>query len=128
MTLQRAEEKVVLVIEDDEVIRFLLVDVLEERGFGVHCASNGAEAIDMLESMRPHVIVLDLLMPVMHGWGFMEEYVRQTDTPIPIIVLSVNPILPRSFDRLGVYRCMGKPFDVEELIEAVEEACGLVPA
>ena len=125
----RPSDRVVLVVEDDDIIRSVIVDVLEEHGFQVRRTANGAEALALLETFRPHAIVLDLLMPVMHGWSFMEEYAHVTDgQQIPIVVVSVNPILPRSFDRFGVKRCLGKPFDVEALVSAVEEASGLVAA
>jgi two-component system, chemotaxis family, chemotaxis protein CheY len=119
----------VLVVEDDDVIRSVIAEVLEERGFGVHTAINGAEALALLDTVRPDVVVLDLLMPVMHGWAFMEEYAQKTHgQAIPIVVLSVTPILPRSFDRFGVQRCVGKPFDIDALVVAVTEACALVAA
>jgi CheY-like chemotaxis protein len=75
------------------------------------------------------VLVLDLLMPVMHGWAFMETYLEKTHgAPIPIVVVSVNPVLPRSFDRFGVRGCIGKPFQVDELLAAVDAALETVPA
>jgi CheY-like chemotaxis protein len=116
-------DRVVLVVEDDESIRNVITDVLEDRGFRVVGAANGAEALDRLERGRPDVMVLDLLMPVMHGWDFMESYADKTggDT-IPIVVVSVNPALPRSFNRFGVQSVVAKPFDVDDLLESVEEA------
>ena len=116
-------DRVVLVVEDDESIRNVITDVLEDRGFRVVGASNGAEAMDRLEVGRPDVMVLDLLMPVMHGWDFMESYAEKTggDT-IPIVVVSVNPALPRSFNRFGVQLVVPKPFKVDHLLESVEEA------
>jgi two-component system, chemotaxis family, chemotaxis protein CheY len=119
----------VLVVEDDEVIRDVVTDVLDDRGFRIAAASNGSEALDRLDTELPDVLVLDLLMPVMHGWAFMENYFRKTNgAQIPIVVLSVNPVLPRSYDRFGVRRCLGKPFQVEDLVEAVEGALGGVAA
>jgi CheY-like chemotaxis protein len=113
----------VLVVEDDLVIRAVIADVLDDRGFRVASVGNGAEALEELDRWVPDVVVLDLLMPVMHGWAFMERYTDKTNgTPIPIVVVSVNPILPRSFDSLGVRRCIGKPFAVDDLIGAVEDA------
>jgi CheY-like chemotaxis protein len=86
-------------------------------------STNGAEALRMLDSVRPDVVVLDLLMPVMHGWAFMESYVEKTGgQPIPIVVVSVNPALPRSFNRFGVRQVVAKPFDVDALLDAVDQA------
>jgi CheY-like chemotaxis protein len=113
----------VLVVEDDRAIREVITDVLDDHGFSVASAGNGEEALAELDRSVPDVVVLDLLMPVMHGWAFMESYADKTrGALIPIVVVSVNPILPRSFDALGVRRCIGKPFAVDDLIGAVEDA------
>jgi CheY-like chemotaxis protein len=125
----RSHKPLVLVIEDDAAIRSVISDVLEERGLRVCATSNGAEALDALDLVQPDVVVLDLLMPVMHGWAFMETYAEKTGgAHIPIIVVSVNPVLPRSYDRFGVQRCIAKPFVVEELVDAVESALATVTA
>jgi two-component system chemotaxis response regulator CheY len=114
---------VILIVEDERPIREVMVDVLRDRGFRTLPATNGAEALDLLDRVRPDAMVLDLLMPVMHGWAFMESYIQKTGgDPIPIVVVSVNPVLPRSFDRLGVRRIVSKPFDVDVLVDAVQEA------
>jgi CheY-like chemotaxis protein len=120
---------VVLVVEDEASIRDVITDILDERGFRVMPAANGAEALRMIEMVRPDVVVLDLLMPVMHGWAFMEGYCDKTDgQQIPIVVVSVNPALPRSFFRFGVRQVVSKPFDVDQLLQAVEDAVQTVPA
>jgi two-component system chemotaxis response regulator CheY len=123
-----ADGWIVLIVEDEQSIREVISDVLEDRGYRVLAASNGAEALDLLGSIRPDVMVLDLLMPVMHGWEFMESYVEKAGgMPIPIVVVSVNPALPRSFGRFGVRQVVSKPFDVDVLLGAVEAALGAVP-
>jgi CheY-like chemotaxis protein len=123
LTVVSAAGPIVLIVEDESPIREVIADVLQERGFQVLPAANGAEALEVLDTVRPDVMVLDLLMPVMHGWAFMESYIEKTDGQrIPIVVVSVNPVLPRSFDRLGVRRVVAKPFDVNAVVEAVEEA------
>jgi len=120
---------VVLVVEDDESIRTVIADVLEERGYRVTGAGNGAEAIEVLKEVQPDLMVLDLLMPVMHGWDFMENYSEQTGgRAIPIVVVSVNPALPRSFNRFGVQSVISKPFDVDDLADAVEDALAEHPS
>jgi len=114
-------DRVVLVVEDEEPIREVIRDVLEDSGYRVVAAANGAEALASLERTRPHAVVLDLLMPVMHGWDFMERYLQKTGgEAIPIVVLSVNSALPRSFDRFGVKGVIAKPFNVNELADAVD--------
>jgi CheY-like chemotaxis protein len=118
-----ADRQTVLVVEDDASIREVISDVLEDKGFRVLPAINGSDALQQLEMVRPDVMVLDLLMPVMHGWAFMESYLEKTGgAPIPIVVVSVNPALPRSYNRLGVSRVVSKPFNVDVLAQAVEQA------
>jgi CheY-like chemotaxis protein len=113
----------VLVVEDDPSIREVISDVLEDKGFRVLPAVNGSDALRQLDTVRPDVVVLDLLMPVMHGWAFMETYLQKTGgAPIPIVVVSVNPALPRSYNRLGVASVVSKPFNVDILAQAVEQA------
>jgi CheY-like chemotaxis protein len=121
--------QLVLVVEDEESIRNVIADVLEDSGFQVVAAANGAEALTHLDNIRPDVVVLDLLMPVMHGWAFMECYLEKTGgKPIPIVVVSVNPALPRSFGRFGVQDVISKPLDIQVLVAAVEQASRGVPA
>jgi CheY-like chemotaxis protein len=124
-----SERRLVLVVEDEDAIREVMADVLEDRGFRVVSASNGAEALKCLEVWRPDAVVLDLLMPVMHGWAFMETYYERTGgAAIPIVVVSVNPALPRSFERFGVRRIIAKPFNVDDLLDAVRDAAGSAAA
>jgi CheY-like chemotaxis protein len=121
--LVNTSRRLVLIVEDDESIREMMTDVLRDRGFRVLATANGAEALRALDSVRPDVMVLDLLMPVMHGWAFMESYLEKTGgEPVPIVVVSVNPVLPRSFNRFGVREVVSKPFDVDALTDAVELA------
>jgi CheY-like chemotaxis protein len=120
----REKDGLVLVVEDDASIREVISDVLHERGFRVIAAANGSDALQHLDLERPNVMILDLLMPVMHGWAFMESYLEKTGgAPIPIVVVSVNPALPRSYERFGVRYVVAKPFDVQDLLDAVEQAC-----
>src|SRR5207248_455101 len=65
--------KRVLVVDDDPDIRELLFTALEDEGFEVVPAGNGQEALAIIKTFRPDVIVLDLMMPVMDGWQFAHE-------------------------------------------------------
>ena len=63
----------ILLVEDDHALRETLSDVLSEEGYQVACASNGLEALDRLSrDSLPHLILLDLVMPVMDGWAFRD--------------------------------------------------------
>jgi two-component system chemotaxis response regulator CheY len=127
--MEVSDGRIVLIVEDEASIRQVIADVLRDRGFNPLPAANGADALRLLDSVRPDVMVLDLLMPVMHGWAFMESYIAKTDgRPIPIVVVSVNPALPRSFNRLGVRHVVAKPFEVDALLEAVEQAVDSIAA
>jgi CheY-like chemotaxis protein len=114
----------VLVVEDDEAIRALVSDVLRDDGYDVLEASNGIEALAHLRNGRPDLIILDLMMPVMDGWAFVEECrQRRYCEDVPILVTSASHDLPRTAERLrsfGVRTCLAKPFDVDGLLALVE--------
>lgn len=112
----------VLVVEDDRDIRESLKLVLEMEGFHVSAATNGREALDMLERLdRPCVILLDLMMPVMNGWEFLQH--MQSDTVIATIpVVVVSAIAERARARpIAAY--VKKPVDINVLIQLVERYC-----
>lgn len=109
-------------VEDDAPIADLISDELRARGFQAVVASNGAEALDKVAQQRPDAIVLDLMMPVLHGWDFIERYrERSAGDVIPIVVVSAAGAVPRSMEQLGVRRFMAKPFDLAALVEYLEE-------
>jgi CheY-like chemotaxis protein len=62
----------VLVVEDEAEIRFLLRELLVDAGYAVATAGNGEEALDQMREHRPDAVPLDLMMPVMDGWRFLE--------------------------------------------------------
>src|SRR5260221_11325061 len=112
-TVVTAERQTVLVVEDDPSIREVISDVLEDKGFKVLPAANGSDALRQLETVRPDVMALDFLMPVMHGWAFMETYLQKAGgAPIPIVAVSVYSTMPRSYNRLGVASAVSQPLNV----------------
>jgi CheY-like chemotaxis protein len=114
----------ILVVEDDDAIRGLVSEVLRDDGYEVREATNGLEALESLRVVRPDLIVLDLMMPVMDGWTFVENCRREDScVEVPIVVTSASHDLPRTADRLrslGVRTCLAKPFDVDGLLALVE--------
>jgi DNA-binding response OmpR family regulator len=110
--------KRVLVVDDDPDIRELLFTALEDEGFEVVPAGNGQEALTIIETFRPDVIVLDLMMPVMDGWQFAAE-LRKRDEDIPIVLLSAARDLRTHAKALSAADIIEKPFDLAELLPKI---------
>ena len=79
--------KRILVVDDEESIRFLYKEELEEEGFVVECAKNGEEALEMLSAFKPDLVSLDIKMPVMDGIEALKR-IRERDRRLPIILCS----------------------------------------
>ena len=100
----------VLIVDDDpdllEVTRF----VIESEGIAVQTAKNGAEALEMLRAgKRPGLVLLDLMMPVMNGWQFLDEIAKSPSLKtIPIVVLTASE--PMAVP--GALEVMRKPIDL----------------
>jgi two-component system, chemotaxis family, chemotaxis protein CheY len=111
----------ILIVEDDDDIRHVLADALQEAGFAVAMAMNGFDALDQIEQHPPDAILLDLMMPVMDGWQFLEACRADPRAEqIPIGILSAAPKLLKTADAWGVQVAIGKPFTLDALIGHVE--------
>jgi DNA-binding response OmpR family regulator len=112
----------VLVVEDDSPIRAMLADVLHDAGYQVVEATNGLEAIEHLRERRPDLIVLDLMLPRMSGWQFLERSRAILDqNNIPVIVLSAIRGHGDYPATLGVAAWFSKPLDVERFVGVVND-------
>lgn len=112
-----ATQQSILVIEDDDAIRTLLVDVLTDEGYLVRAAPDGLAALALLESWSPHLIILDQLMPRMDGPTFRaEQRTRPAIAQIPVLLLSAARDLPEQATVLDVTATMPKPFNLDELV------------
>jgi CheY-like chemotaxis protein len=119
----------ILVVDDEPEIRFLISELLSDEGYTVAQAANGREALLYLHTapIPPCLIILDLRMPVMSGWDFLQ--VRQQDpllAPIPIVIVSAART-SISVSALGVQAALDKPFDTDRLLATVQRYCSGVP-
>ena len=117
MVLLDPDNKTVLIVEDDELVRDAIAEALRDEGYTVHIASNGREALDALQSAKkqPRLILLDLIMPVMDGWEFLRERERQpTLAGIPVCAVSAAETLPSAVEHR-----IRKPFRLDDLLEVV---------
>jgi CheY-like chemotaxis protein len=113
----------VLVIEDEEDICDTIADILDNAGIRCVTAANGREAMDWLRQARvkPRVILLDLMMPVMDGWTFRAEQLANSAlAAIPVVILSAATDLSRWAGELHVAEFLSKPIDLPRLLSAIE--------
>jgi len=121
--MSSSSRKYVLVVEDDRDIREGLVDLLGDYGYTVRGASNGREALELLGGASlPGIILLDLMMPVMDGWQFMEEVSgRRELAGIPICIITAGD--SKNTRGPSVVSVIRKPFDAATLMGVVERHC-----
>jgi CheY-like chemotaxis protein len=112
--------KTVLVVEDDVDIRKLVADFLEMLGYTVAACENGREALEQVARGVPDLILLDLMMPVMDGRQFSAALKRDPPTAsVPLVLMSASPEAPRVSIEIGARGCLRKPFDLDQLADAV---------
>jgi CheY-like chemotaxis protein len=112
----------VLVIDDDASIRESLQEMLAGEGYAVDVAENGADALFRIRRRgRPDVVLLDLMMPVMDGWQFLEA-VRRDDELNSVLVVVISAT-PEAAPREKVFDVLAKPFTCDRLLSVVERAC-----
>jgi CheY-like chemotaxis protein len=109
----------ILVVDDDPGILAMLQDLLESEGIAVRTAANGEEALDALAELRPSLILLDMRMPVLDGWGFAERY-RARALAFPIVVMTAAESAKRWAEEIGATGYIAKPFDVNKLLQTIE--------
>ena len=113
----------VLVVDDQPVLRELMADALTAAGYDVITAGNGARALDRVRHLRPDVIVLDIMMPVVDGFGFLEAYgqeVAANSAPVVVVSATLSTDVVRRLHELGVSAWLSKPFDLDELVSCVQ--------
>jgi CheY-like chemotaxis protein len=120
-------EPLVLVVDDDPGMRHLTQTVLTAHGYHVILAADGRAAIHRLRANCPDLIVLDLNMPVMDGWHFRAEQRYLPDpkrADVPVLVLSGEEDADAHAEKLRAAGVVKKPFDPDDLLEAVSAALG----
>ncbi len=110
----------ILVIDDDLTLRTLLSNKFVEHGYVVETAADGLQGLDQYQSSQPDIIVLDIMMPNMDGYTFVEEFERIADVKTtPIIVLSSQESLQDIFRMRGINDYIVKPFRMEDLLRKI---------
>lgn len=114
----------ILLIDDDAILLESMADLLMLSDFQVLTAQNGVEALTVLEEHQPDCIVTDVMMPEMNGFEFINE-VRKSESLAEIPIVLVTAYDRASYDRMQLdsppNAVLSKPFDVDELVEAIQE-------
>jgi CheY-like chemotaxis protein len=111
-----ASAKRVLIVDDDAVIRELLGTMLRQRDLTVDEAADGREALDLLKENIYSVILLDLLMPNVDGFGVLDGL---TSTPVVLVITGADRALVKQLDPKKIHGVVRKPFDAEDLANLV---------
>ncbi len=120
-------EKRILVVDDDDAIRALVLTVLRRRSYGADAARNGIEAMDLIQRHRYTLIVLDLMMPRMSGYDVLDALGRLSVMTRPRVLVLTAGHEPRTLDIDLVIGTIHKPFDIEFLLDIVA-GCLTAPA
>lgn len=121
--------KNILVIEDNNDIRETVEDVLRTEGYNVYGVSNGREALLALKKIQgPTLLLLDMMMPLMNGWEFLEA--QKTDAKfanLPVVVVSAldaEHALIKDSEVVNARAYIRKPIDLDALMSVVQAYCG----
>jgi len=111
--------KKALVVEDDRNIAELLRLYLEKDGFEVRRAADGGEGLALFRSFAPDLVLLDIMLPVMDGWGVLREIRKESRTPV--IMLTAKSETPDKVSGLemGADDYVTKPFEIKELLARI---------
>lgn len=113
--------KRILVIEDDNSIRELLVELLESEGYEVSSAVNGLEGLKVLHSEpKPDLILIDLMMPVMDGYSFRTEQLKHAEwSKIPTVVMSAEANAKEKMKNFNITAFLSKPVELDTILKTV---------
>jgi CheY-like chemotaxis protein len=112
--------KKILVVDDEENIRFLYKEELEEEGFAIELAKNGEEALEKLRLFRPDLITLDIKMPGMDGLETLKR-IRETERDLPIVLCSAYGEYKQDFTTWASDAYVVKSADLTELKATIQK-------
>jgi DNA-binding response OmpR family regulator len=113
----------VLLVDDSTVSNFLMQSILEDRGYSVLAVSNGKDALDLLKVEIPDLIILDIMMPELNGFGVLEsvkKYEETTNIPILILTARNNQKDQEKAISMGAADYVIKPVDIDDVVARVD--------
>ncbi len=117
------DKKTILVVDDEEDMRWLLSNILGSEGFTIKLAADGQQALDYLTKVMPDLVLLDIKMPRLDGIQTLQK-IKQRLYPVPVIMLTAYGDIRSTVQamKLGAHDYLTKPFDNEEIIFTIKRA------
>lgn len=131
MNTRSTEQGYLLIVEDDPDIRKLLDTTLSFRGFRVATANNGREALEIIQKEQPTMVIADIMMPQLDGFGLVHRLrLNPATRKIPVVFITATYVTPedKSFAlRIGATRFIQKPVDLDVFLKIVDDLLELGP-
>lgn len=112
----------ILVIDDEKNLRETLCALLTHGGFEVHEAKDGQQGIEKVKLTQPHLIICDIMMPILDGYSFLKQHQKSMYSDIPVLLISAKTEQLDEVLSLGIKGYLSKPFKYNELIAKVNHA------
>jgi CheY-like chemotaxis protein len=119
----RAQNRILLV-EDDTSFTHLLSTALVRTGYEVMCVPDGQTALECLAVFNPDTIFLDMYLPILNGWEFLQQYHSLPIPHVPIVASSASNVDPTSLTGIAAY--LAKPFSIVRFLHLLEQVLASV--
>jgi two-component system chemotaxis response regulator CheY len=117
-----SKENIVLIVEDDEDLRHIVQWVLEDEGFVVETAKDGREALDRAMARKPSLVLLDMALPIIDGYGVAAGLHETYGDTITILTMTADGHAAEKAKRVGAIGYVSKPFELDTLVNSVRGA------
>ena len=112
--------KTILIVEDDFNIADLLRLYLEKDGYTVHMAPDGSKGVELFRQVKPDLVLLDLMLPVLDGWGVLRSIRAESDCPVIMLTAKGETADKVSGLKMGADDYITKPFEAKEVLARIE--------
>jgi len=112
----------ILVVDDDLTLCQTIQVILEEEGFTVETAMDGMEALELAKRVRPAMVVLDMGLPLLDGEAVARELRVRYKENIPVVLMTADGHVQEKGQRVGAVVALGKPFEIDDLVNAIRQA------
>lgn len=116
----KAGDTSILVVDDQEGVRQLIYEILDREGFHVMTAANGYEALELLETVSPVLLLVDMKMPGISGLDLLREVRNRGYSCLPIMMTAYGELeIIKEAAELGASHYINKPFDIDEFKQLI---------